>query len=420
LDVAQRARRPASPLAASAPVATLEDADDDHAADALEEADARDAAPVAPSELEEQVTRLERLERVAVDPLVGRLVPGGELLLTRTVLIGDRGLRQGLVIEPERLERTLRATLPRGVPVAHFQLVEPAAPPSGTAYRHRFAEPFDPIAAELVLGPIAAGRGSLAVTALAGLFVAASALGLFALYRMTAVTVEFAERRGNFVAAVSHELKTPLTAIRMYAEMLRDGLVPNEAKQREYFASITTESERLSRLINNVLEFSRLEKGTHSVDLRIGDVRPVVLEAVELLAPHAERHGQQLELDAPDGLPTVRFERDALLQVLFNLVDNAVKYAKDASEPVIRVSLREKAGGVELRVRDHGPGVPPGQERRILEPFHRAEDELTRRTQGTGIGLALVRGLVEEMGAAFEVGDAEGGGFEARIRLAPA
>jgi signal transduction histidine kinase len=122
-----------------------------------------------------------------------------------------------------------------------------------------------------------------------------------------------------------------------------------------------------------------------------------------------------LELEA--GLPPVRFERDAILQVLFNLIDNALKYGRTAEDPVIRVSCRRKQGGVEIGVLDHGPGVAREHLSRILEPFYRGEAELTRRTQGAGIGLALARTLLEQMGARLQVGNVPEGGFEARVEL---
>jgi signal transduction histidine kinase len=234
--------------------------------------------------------------------------------------------------------------------------------------------------------------------------------------------VGFAERRNNFVAAVSHELKTPLTAIRMYAEMLRDGIVPSEPKRQEYYGTITSESERLSRLINNVLEFSRLEKGTRQMNLVAGSLGPVVEEMADLLRPHAEREGFTLQVESDPDLPPVRYDRDALLQVLFNLVDNAIKYARDAPERLITLECRRRDGGVAVLVRDRGPGVAPRHLTRLFEPFFRGETELTRRTKGTGIGLALVKGLVERMDAGISGRNAEGGGFEVSIdfRAAPA
>jgi len=236
---------------------------------------------------------------------------------------------------------------------------------------------------------------------------------------MVAVAVAFAERRSDFVAAVSHELKTPLTAIRMYGEMLRDGIVPSDAKRQEYYRHITAESERLSRLINNVLEFARLEKGTRDVALTTGAVEPVVREAVELVRPHVEAEGFALRLESDGALPPVRFERDALLQVLFNLIDNAVKYTGDGAK---RIGLRLARDGdaVRIVVRDHGPGVPARHLAYVFEPFYRGEHELTRRSKGTGLGLALVRGLVERMGGRVRGRNDPDGGFEVTIALAGA
>ena len=226
-------------------------------------------------------------------------------------------------------------------------------------------------------------------------------LGLAALYRMVSVVVSFAERRSNFVAAVSHELKTPLTAIRMYGEMLRDGMVPSEAKRDEYYRHITAESERLSRLINNVLEFARLEKGTREVALATGAVAPVVREVAELVRPHVEGQGFALGVDdRRRDLPPVRFERDALMQVLCNLVDNAVKYARDASPKRDRAALlARRRRRARRRPRSRPRACAARHLGKIFEPFYRGENELTRRSKGTGLGLALVRGLVERMGA---------------------
>jgi hypothetical protein len=189
------------------------------------------------------------------------------------------------------------------------------------------------------------------------LLVAFGAAGLFAVHRMVSVAVGFAERRSNFVAAVTHELKTPLTAIRMYAEMLRDGLVPSDDKRGEYYRTITDESERLSRLIDNVLEFARLERGSRELQLRAGDIVPVLEEALAKLRSHASRQGFELVLAADPSLPPVLFDRDALLQVLFNLVDNAMKYARGAGDRSVRIEARRAGEGVEVAVRDFGPGV---------------------------------------------------------------
>jgi len=363
--------------------------------------------------------------RIALDPLIGRAVGERHLLLYRTVLVGDQGYRQGLVIEISRLAEFLRretlgdGALPGASLLFTTRLEDPLAGDAGGgyAYRHRFAEPFDDLAADLLLAPLAEGTDGGSVYLLSLLLLLAGSAGLFAVYRMVGVTVGFAERRNNFVAAVSHELKTPLTAIRMYAEMLRDGIVPSESKRREYYGTITSESERLSRLVNNVLEFSRLEKGGRQMHLVVGPLGPVVEEMAELLRPHAEREGFTLQVECDPDLPPARYDRDALLQVLFNLVDNAIKYARDAQERRISLECRRRGAGVAVTVRDRGPGVTPRHLPRLFEPFFRGETELTRRTQGAGIGLALVKGLVERMGAGISGRNAEGGGFEVAIEF---
>jgi signal transduction histidine kinase len=238
---------------------------------------------------------------------------------------------------------------------------------------------------------------------------------------MAALAMAFAERRSNFVAAVTHELKTPVTAIRLYGEMLRDDLVPSEEKRREYYRTITAESERLARLVDDVLELARIEKGARPMQLSAGALGPAVEEAVELLRPQAERAGFALRSSVEPGLPCVRFDRDALLQVLGNLVDNAIKYAQHAREREIDVACRRSPsaarGWVELAVRDRGPGVASRQLPLLFEPFHRGEDERVRTTRGTGLGLALVQRLVERMGGRVEGRNAPGGGFEVRIAL---
>ncbi|HEX5067554.1 MAG TPA: histidine kinase dimerization/phospho-acceptor domain-containing protein [Myxococcota bacterium] len=367
--------------------------------------------------------------RIAVDPMQGRLAGPEHLLLVRAVQLDGETLRQGLVLDRAALagwleQRALPTGLERSMQVAFRAADEPPSPPavegSHYVYSHRFAEPFDPIAAELIL-PALPGVGSPGTLyALVALLLAVGAGGILALHRMVSVAVGYAERRSNFVAAVTHELKTPLTAIRMYAEMLRDGLVPSEEKRAEYTRTITDESERLSRLIDNVLEFARLERGRRDLELRAGPLAPVLEEAVAKLASHAARQGFTLELAIEPGLPAVRFDRDALLQVLFNLADNAMKYARSAGARRVVVEARRAGEGVQVAVRDFGPGVATAHLAHIFEPFYRGEDELTRNTQGTGIGLALVRELAQRMGAQVVGANLPEGGFRVSLSFASA
>jgi signal transduction histidine kinase len=361
-------------------------------------------------------------ERFELSPMIGRLVAERRLMLYRTVVDERQAYRQGLLIDVDKLgawlgERALGASeLATYATVSFGAAPGPEhAEPSRRTYQHRFAEPFEGLSARLVLAPLPGLGGAGYVYALAGLSLAVAVLGLAALYRMVVVVLRYAEQRGNFVAAVTHELKTPLTAIRMYGEMLRDGMVPSEAKRDEYHRHITAESERLGRLVDNVLELSRLENGTRRARLDWGDLGAVCRDVEALVRPHVEGAGFALRLDLEAGLPAVRFDRDALMQVLFNLVDNAVKYSNGTNAKEILLRCRRAGGDLRLTVADCGPGVPAHDLRRIFEPFYRGENELTRRTRGTGIGLALVRGLADEMGARVTGHNLPEGGFEVEL-----
>ncbi len=381
--------------------------------DALERAregapSARRAAPEAPS----------------VDPLLGRVSTDGDLVLARSVWRAGSVEREGVVIDRARLlgwleRRVLGET---GLDARARLDFERGSRARGddAAYRylHRFAEPFDALLVELELDTLPGIGSARPIWALAALLAAATTLGLFAVHRMASVVVDYAERRSNFVAAVSHELKTPLTSIRMYAEMLRDGLVPGDAKRDEYHATIADESERLSRLIENVLEFSRLEKDGRELRCVVGDPSDAIREACDKLRAHVEREGFSLETSFAEELPPARFDRDAVTQLVFNLVDNAVKYARSAARPTIEVELARSGEGAVLRVRDFGPGVPEADLERVFEPFYRAGRELTRTRAGTGIGLALVEQLAGAMQARVRGRNAEGGGFEVAIAFA--
>jgi signal transduction histidine kinase len=329
---------------------------------------------------------------------------------------------QRRVLEEQGLGNLARVRAARQQPNAYsrgsLELGSASALGFESAYRfdHRFAEPFAAIVARLDLAPLDDQGAADLLYAFAAALALAIVLGLYALYRMAAVRVRFAERRNNFVAAVSHELKTPLTAIRMYSEMLRDGMVEDEGKRQQYYDTITAETERLSRLINNVLELSRLERRERPVQLIAADVTPLVREVVEVFRPHAQQAGFLLELVADPDLPAVRFDRDALTQVLFNLLDNALKYGDAPERRILVRCTRSEQGGVCVSVADNGQGVADSQLRAIFEPFYRVQTELTRTQQGTGIGLALVHGLCTRMLGAVE-GRNLRPGFEVRVTL---
>lgn len=389
--------------------------------------------------LREQLERSAETDVVAVrlEPMVSRSPHPGTLVLYRTVEVGGAVYRQGLLINTEKLVEHLAAQVVSGK-LARSMTIEVASPEVASqeaasqeaasqeatqpeddhVFVHRFAEPFGEVAALVRMAPLPEVSATFWIYAFSTLLALASTVGLFAVYKMVAVVVDFAERRQGFVSAVTHELKTPLTSIRMYGEMLRDGAVPDEAKRQHYYRTITAEAERLTRLLQNVLELARLEKGERPMSFAVGPVEGILDDVVDVLGPHAAKLGFNLRLDIEPDLPEVRYDRDALLQVMLNLVDNALKYSKDATDKEVVLGCHRLGDGVALTVTDHGPGVAREHLGKIFEPFYRGEDEMTRRTKGTGIGLSLVLGLVESMQGKVSSRNLKNGGFEVQVSFA--
>jgi len=227
--------------------------------------------------------------------------------------------------------------------------------------------------------------------------------------------LELAQRRTDFLSAVSHELRAPVTTIRMYAEMLRDGWVDDEARRSEYESAIVSEGERLSRLVENVLAYSRRERG-RPLAFRDADLAEKVREVAGVQRPVFEREKLALEVEGPDTLPW-RFDPDAVTQILVNLLDNALKHSRDASERRVLVRLSGAPDAATISVRDHGPGIAAGEQKKIFEAFYRVGSELTRETRGTGLGLALVRRLARAHGGEVSVASEPGKGATFTVTL---
>jgi two-component system phosphate regulon sensor histidine kinase PhoR len=221
--------------------------------------------------------------------------------------------------------------------------------------------------------------------------------------------------KSEFVANVSHELKTPLALVRMFAEMLQSGRVGSDEKRKEYLDIIVKESERLSALIENVLDFARLERGRGSYEFAEGDVGDAVTRAANVYRYRAERENVALVLEVAPDLPRSRIDERAIQLAVSNLVDNALKYAASGGE--IRVRATEQDGGIRVDVVDRGPGVAAEDRLRIFErfvrlPSARTEDRGVSRppVRGSGIGLALVKHIAESHGGRAWVERRPGGG----------
>jgi two-component system phosphate regulon sensor histidine kinase PhoR len=225
--------------------------------------------------------------------------------------------------------------------------------------------------------------------------------------------------KSDFVANVSHELKTPLALVRMFGEMLQSGRVTSEAKRQEYLDIIVSESERLSSLIENVLDFARVERGRQAYDFADGSVGDAVSKAVNVYRHRAEREGVDLTVDVDPNLPSALIDERAIQLAVINLIDNALKYAPESG--VVAVRAGRENGSIVVRVVDRGPGVPAEDRERIFERFVRGSTARSqgseRPVRGSGIGLALVKHIAQSHGGLAWVESAPTGGASFAISV---
>jgi signal transduction histidine kinase len=255
----------------------------------------------------------------------------------------------------------------------------------------------------------------LLFTAVNGLMILAIIIGVAITLRGTARELELSRLKSDFVSNVSHELKTPLALIRMFAETLELGRVRTPEKAQEYYGIIARESERLTQLINNVLDFSRIESGRKSYELRLDDLGDVVRDTLRAYSYELTKQGFTVETDIPDPLPETLMDRNAIALALLNLLSNAVKYSKDDRR--IRVACSAQNGVLTLEVADHGIGVDKAEQRRIFEKFYRAHDEAVHATRGSGLGLSIVKHSIEAHGGGIAVTSEKGRGSTFTLTL---
>ncbi len=305
---------------------------------------------------------LQRLKTDLVEPL---LPPNGGLELVPVQPSADSGVRDSLW--SQRLFRALR-----------FWAIRPT-------------EAFVREQTQSVVGQTLVYLG-LTVLALATLLIA-----MWVLLRVVRREMALAQMKANFVADVSHELKTPLALIRMFGETLQSGRITSEEKRQEYYDIITRESTRLADLINNILDFARIEAGRKEYSLEPTDIAEVVRETYEAYRPQLDHYGFEHHLRVATSLPTVDADRNAIAQALINLITNAMKYSKDERYLTIDVTedMRRGRRGVLISVHDRGIGISPEDRAHLVDGFFRAADRRVREQGGTGLGLALVKHIVD-------------------------
>src|SRR5437867_3450650 len=240
------------------------------------------------------------------------------------------------------------------------------------------------------------------------------ASGLAWTYRNVSTELALARLKSDFVSNVSHELRTPLSLIRLYAETLEMGRLTNPEKYQEYYCIIRKESERLTALINNILDFSRIEAGRKEYDFRETDLGALVRNTLDSYRYQIEQHGFTYE-EKIDEVPPVRVDREAMARSLVNLVNNALKYSQDRK--FIGVNLYRDNGSLKLEVVDHGIGIPHQEQSKIFEKFYRVGDPLVHNTKGSGLGLSLVRHIAQAHGGDVLVDSSPGQGSKFTITL---
>jgi len=351
---------------------------------------------------------------------------GGQVFLIRDVQIEDRHFLQGFQLNEKKLIEEVKESASRlkrkDMGFELPQTKNGRAENSDVAYTAVLVFDFGELILNLKeINPAWIGRqisqlrhwyfGIISIVFLAVTLAPAS------LWHNARAQLKLAQKKDDFISAVSHELRTPLTSIRMYSEMLEKNWVKSEDKLVEYYGNMRQESERLSRLIENVLDFSRIQKGRKIYTFSLGDINQCVADVVEMMRPYAAQNGFSIKTELGK-LGQRTFDPDAVTQIVVNLLDNAIKYARNAEDKTITVRTRNDSRFILLEVEDHGPGVPHRLRHKVFEQFYRTGSESTRETTGTGLGLALVKRFAQAHEGFVEIITAKPSGAIFRVALA--
>lgn len=231
-------------------------------------------------------------------------------------------------------------------------------------------------------------------------------------------SIVLGEKRKRFASAITHELRTPLTTFQMYSEMLAEDMVKGETKRREYLETLKRESARLSRLVENVLSYARLEEGRSEQPREERSVGELLDLVTPPLVRRAEEAGMKLHLCvASDREADVALDSDAIGQILFNLIDNACKYAGRSPDKTLALEVKRNGSWLSFIARDHGPGICDADARSVFSPFDRGGQPSAGEIPGIGLGLALCRDLARDLGGSLELEETPGGGATFILKL---
>ena len=360
-----------------------------------------------------------RLE-AEVDPMQSVFIDGRYVFVFRRIALDNQMYRQGFVLEIDRFLEHLVETHFVRQPMASFaslalnvgtrarqvssKLAGVPVEKPGFRVERRFPRPFSFLQAALTCEHIPESQGRQTLNIMIACLGFVVLAGLFAIYRSAQAVMDLSERRSRFVSSVTHELKTPLTNIRMYVEMLEQGMARTPEREQEYYKVLHSESARLSRLINNVLDFSKLEQKTFRIEPVTGTFEEVVAELKRVMGEKLKQEGFELKV-VHEATPPFEYDREVMLQVLINLMENSVKFGKNGSVKEITLRIFPDGKWVKICVDDTGPGIPRHALKKVFDDFYRVDDSLTRTTRGTGIGLAFVKKAATALGGKARAGN---------------
>jgi signal transduction histidine kinase len=370
--------------------------------------------------------------RVKVTPMQSRIINESQILIFRRIVINSQVYRQGFVIFAKEFLHYVLDTYFSGQPIAEFtqlhleisdgeeihydmqtgsRLKNPVA-----VFNRIFPRPFSFLQITLMCERLPASNERWILNVmrvLTGVFIL---VGLVVMYQSARTVMELSERRAQFVSSVTHELKTPLTNIQMYSEMLEQGVALNRDREREYFRIIGTESRRLSRLIDHVLEFSKLSRKQRRFRLQKGCFDDVISDVQEILQEQLQQENFTFLVEKDDNL-CFEYDREVMVQILVNVIENSIKFGKTSPTKEIRLSVQWQNTRVYIQVADTGPGIPPADLKHVFDAFYRADNVKDQAVRGTGLGLALVKKYVDALGGTVGAGNNKTSGCTITILL---